>query len=96
MTPQDTTAVHVEGLDRVFTSRQGTVTALQGVDLDVAPGEFVSLIGPSDWSQRSWAKSQRLARPATVAPVSGASQNSQSCDSAQPRPAAPGRCSVPG
>ncbi|RYZ28386.1 MAG: ATP-binding cassette domain-containing protein, partial [Propionibacteriaceae bacterium] len=41
------TAVHVEGLDRVFTSRQGSVTALQGVDLDVAPGEFVSLIGPS-------------------------------------------------
>ena len=40
-------AVHVAGLDRVFTSRQGTVAALQGVDLDVAPGEFVSLIGPS-------------------------------------------------
>ena len=40
-------AVHVAGLDRVFTSKQGSVTALSGVDLDVAPGEFVSLIGPS-------------------------------------------------
>ena len=39
--------MHVEGLDRVFTSKQGSVTALTGVDLDVAPGEFVSLIGPS-------------------------------------------------
>jgi len=43
----DTAAVHVAGLDRVFTSKQGSVNALSGVDLDVAPGEFVSLIGPS-------------------------------------------------
>ena len=43
----ETSAVHVAGLDRVFTSRQGSVTALTGVDLEVAPGEFVSLIGPS-------------------------------------------------
>ena len=42
-----TSAVHVAGLNRVFTSKQGSVTALSGVDLDVAPGEFVSLIGPS-------------------------------------------------
>ncbi|SDV03053.1 NitT/TauT family transport system ATP-binding protein [Microlunatus sagamiharensis] len=42
-----TPAVHVAGLDREFRSKQGSVTALSGVDLDVAPGEFVSLIGPS-------------------------------------------------
>ena len=46
-TGEGTSAVHVDGLDRVFTGRQGSVIALQGVDLDVAPGEFVSLIGPS-------------------------------------------------
>jgi len=41
-------AVRVRRLDRIFASRKGaSVTALQGVDLDVAPGEFVSLIGPS-------------------------------------------------
>jgi NitT/TauT family transport system ATP-binding protein len=41
-------AVHVAGLRRVFSSRRGAdVLALEGVDLDVAPGEFVSLIGPS-------------------------------------------------
>ena len=28
-------------------SRSGDVTALQGIELDVEPGEFVSLIGPS-------------------------------------------------
>jgi NitT/TauT family transport system ATP-binding protein len=41
-------AVHVRGVGRVFAGRRGaSVTALEGVDLDVAPGEFVSLIGPS-------------------------------------------------
>jgi NitT/TauT family transport system ATP-binding protein len=36
-------AVRVTGVDRVF----GAIVALEQVDLDVAPGEFVSLIGPS-------------------------------------------------
>ncbi len=41
------TAVRAQGINRIFRSRNSTVTALQDVDLDVAPGEFVSLIGPS-------------------------------------------------
>jgi NitT/TauT family transport system ATP-binding protein len=48
-------AVHARGLDRVFggpsrvrgSAADGSVVALTEVDLDVAPGEFVSLIGPS-------------------------------------------------
>jgi NitT/TauT family transport system ATP-binding protein len=40
-------AVHVAGVSRVFSSRQGSVVALQEVELEVPPGEFVSLIGPS-------------------------------------------------
>jgi len=41
-------AVRVRGLNRVFTARRGPgVQALVDVDLDVAEGEFVSLIGPS-------------------------------------------------
>jgi NitT/TauT family transport system ATP-binding protein len=40
-------AVRVAGVSRVFRGRAGDVVALQQVDMDVAPGEFVSLIGPS-------------------------------------------------
>jgi NitT/TauT family transport system ATP-binding protein len=41
-------AVQVRGVSRVFPGRKGReVRALDDVDLDIAPGEFVSLIGPS-------------------------------------------------
>ncbi len=43
------TAVHVAGVGKTFPTkgRGDDVTALTGVDLEVAEGEFVSLIGPS-------------------------------------------------
>lgn len=41
-------AVRVSGVGRVFAGRKGhQVVALEDVDLDIANGEFVSLIGPS-------------------------------------------------
>jgi len=40
--------IAVEGVGKVFASRRGgTVTAIEHVDLDVAPGELVSILGPS-------------------------------------------------
>jgi NitT/TauT family transport system ATP-binding protein len=39
--------VAIGGGGKVYRSRRGEVTALQGVTLDVADGEFVSLLGPS-------------------------------------------------
>ncbi|MCU1375624.1 MAG: transporter ATP-binding protein [Actinomycetia bacterium] len=43
-----TTAARVRALDVTFTPRKAApVTALTGIDLDVARGSFVSLIGPS-------------------------------------------------
>jgi NitT/TauT family transport system ATP-binding protein len=40
--------VRLSGVGRVFARRDGSVmTALEGIDLDVRRGEFVSLIGPS-------------------------------------------------
>ena len=43
-TATDASVVSIEGLTKSF--RTG-VTALQDIDLDIRPGEFVSLIGPS-------------------------------------------------
>lgn len=40
-------AVHVSGVDKQFATKSNVVQALSGVDLDVASGEFISLIGPS-------------------------------------------------
>ena len=40
--------VRLSGVGRVFARRDGSVmTALEGIDLDIRRGEFVSLIGPS-------------------------------------------------
>jgi len=40
-------AVQARGLGKTFTTRAGTVSALEDIDLTVSAGEFVALIGPS-------------------------------------------------
>ncbi|MDQ2756516.1 MAG: ABC transporter ATP-binding protein, partial [Actinomycetota bacterium] len=40
-------AVRLRGLRKEFTSAGRTVSAVDGVDLDIADGEFLTLLGPS-------------------------------------------------
>jgi NitT/TauT family transport system ATP-binding protein len=43
-----TASLHLSGVSKVFVrAKSSSVHALEGVDLDLAPGEYVSLIGPS-------------------------------------------------
>jgi NitT/TauT family transport system ATP-binding protein len=40
--------VRLSGVDKVFSGRDGSETvALRAIDLDIVPGQFISLIGPS-------------------------------------------------
>ncbi|MGH7750144.1 MAG: ATP-binding cassette domain-containing protein, partial [Candidatus Dormibacteria bacterium] len=39
--------IHASGLARSFRTRRGTVEAVRGVDIDVAPGELVGFLGPN-------------------------------------------------
>src|SRR5438093_6720077 len=40
-------AIEIRGLRREYASGQGSVVALDNVDLTIAPGEFVCIVGPS-------------------------------------------------
>ena len=44
---EDSTIISVRGVRRIFRTQAGDVSALDGVDLDVPRGQFVSVMGPS-------------------------------------------------
>ena len=47
-TVPDDAVVRISGVDKLFGNESGAITtALQGINLDIVRGEFVSLIGPS-------------------------------------------------
>ncbi len=45
--PTRGSAVHIDGVSKVFGQGKDRVAALDGIDLDIAPGEFVCLVGAS-------------------------------------------------
>ena len=46
MVPRNT-EIALEGVEMVYPTEAGTVTALTGVSFDIRKGEFISLLGPS-------------------------------------------------
>lgn len=46
-TPSRESVLQISDLAITFASKRGQVTALEGVDLDVQPGEFITIAGPS-------------------------------------------------
>ena len=46
-TPSGAPGIRAVGVRKDFKSRRGEVVALDGIDLEVHPGEFVSIVGPS-------------------------------------------------
>jgi NitT/TauT family transport system ATP-binding protein len=57
--------VVIRGVGKRYLSRRGSITALAGIDLDIAAGEFVSIVGPSGCG-----KSTLLKCVAGIEPVS--------------------------
>ncbi len=45
--PSETLAIHARAVRRVYKAKPEPVTALDGVDLDVEPGEYFGLLGPN-------------------------------------------------
>ena len=45
--PPGAPKIEARGLRKVFSSRRGEVTAIDGVDFSAAAGEFISIVGPS-------------------------------------------------
>jgi NitT/TauT family transport system ATP-binding protein len=46
-TPSGAPGIRAAGVRKEFSSRRGEVVALDGIELEVHPGEFVSIVGPS-------------------------------------------------
>ena len=72
----ENTVISARNLDLTFETNDGPVHALKDITLDIAEGEFVSLIGPSGCGPN---------RPALPAPMAMCSSRQRSCPGAPSR-----------
>lgn len=80
--------IHLRGASFVYQAPDGEVEALRRVDIDIAPGEFCSVVGPSGCGKSTLLSVVSGLEPLTAgtvevdgAPVRGPSGRSDSCPS---------------
>ena len=77
-----TPALHVTALRRSFTQGETTIHVLNGVDLTVAPGEIVALLGPSGSGKSTLLQAVGLLEGGFQGQISIAGERAEALDNA--------------
>ncbi|HUX21082.1 MAG TPA: ABC transporter ATP-binding protein [Spirochaetia bacterium] len=72
--------IHVEGLQKVFDSARGSVTAIKELSLEVAEGEFLCIVGPSGCGKSTFLRILAELTPSSA----GTIEIARSSDSTRP------------
>ena len=62
--------ISIAGVDKTYASARGPIEALQAIDLEIAEGEFVSLLGPSGCGKSTLLKCVAALEPISAGSIS--------------------------